>query len=303
MRVPQVEMAPNGPEFSKLVSGMMNLASWQWSTTQLIEWLEKCLLAGITTFDHADIYGSYSCEGIFGQALAKAAHLRSQMQLVSKCDIMLLSEKMPQTYVKHYDASKGHIISSVNRSLRELQTNYLDVLLLHRPDPLMNVDEVAEAFNLLKQDGKVLYFGVSNFSVSTYQLLQSRLDFPLVTNQIELSVLQTKALHDGTLDLCQQWRIRPMIWSPFAGGRVFTGTDEQATRTRAVMEKIGEEIGASGIDQVALAWLLMHPAQLVPILGTGNWERMQTAVEALDLFMTRQHWFAIWQASMGHDIP
>lgn len=303
MRIPQVEMVPNGPQFSRLVSGMMNLASWQWSTAQRIEWIEQCLLLGMTTFDHADIYGGYSCEGLFGEALAKAPHLRPQLQLVSKCDIMLLAEQMPQTYVKHYDSSKGHIIASVNRSLRELQTDYLDVLLLHRPDPLMNVDDVAEVFNLLKREGKVLHFGVSNFPIATHQLLQSRLQFPLVTNQIEMSVLQTNALHDGTLDLCQQWRVRPMVWSPFASGRIFNGTDEQAIRTRAVMQEITEEIGATGIDQVALAWLLMHPAQVVPILGTGNWERMQTAVQALNLFMTRQQWFTILQASMGQEVP
>lgn len=301
--VPQVEMAPRGPSVSRLVAGMMNLASWQLTLTERIDWLNAVLDMGITTFDHADIYGSYTCEAVFGEALAADPSLRQRMQLITKCGIKLLSENRPEHTVHAYDTSKAHILSSVNHSLRQLQTDYIDLMLIHRPDPLMNADAVAEAFVELKQSGKVLNFGVSNFTPFQFDLLASRLDFPLVTNQVELSVVALDVLHDGTLDQCQQRRIRPMAWAPFGGGRLFTAVTDQAFRLQTSMQRIGESLGGASMDQIALAWILQHPSGVLPILGTGKLSRLQSAARSLEIVLTRDQWFAIWEASTGHEVP
>jgi len=184
-----------------------------------------------------------------------------------------------------------------------LRTDRLHRLLIHRPDPLLDPDEVAEAFAELRRAGKVLHFGVSNFTPSQFELLASRMDFPLVTNQVEISVLHMDTLHDGTLDQCQRLGIAPMAWSPLGGGRLFRGEDEQATRLRRALSAVGEALGGASLDQVALAWLLRHPARILPILGSGKVERIRKAVHAEDLQLSREQWFAIWSASKVEDVP
>jgi predicted oxidoreductase len=190
----------------------------------------------------------------------------------------------------------------VENSLQNLHTDRLDLLLIHRPDPFMNADEVAEAFTQLRQSGKVLHFGVSNFTPSQFDLLASRLNFPLITNQIELSVMHLAPFEDGTLEQCQQLRIAPMAWSPLGGGELFSGNTLKAIRLRQTLEAIAQELDAA-IDQVALAWLLAHPANIVPILGSGNLDRIRSAVGAEALHLTREQWFAIWSASTGVAVP
>lgn len=286
---------------SKLVLGVWRMAEWQQSPEETLGLIHHCLEAGITTFDHADLYGDYTCEGRFGAALKREPVLRSQLQLITKCGIKLISKNRPAHQIKHYDTSREHILASVDHSLQELQTDYLDGLLIHRPDPLMDADEVADAFIQLKQAGKVRHFGVSNFLPSQFNLLASRLTFPLVINQIEISVMQLNAFADGTLDQCQQLRITPMAWSPLAGGQLF-GDSSRAVRVRQVLTAIAESLNAA-IDQVALAWLLSHPAQIVPILGTGNLERIDRSVAAMQLKLTREQWFTVWKASTGVDVP
>ncbi len=296
-----IEVAQGGPTFSRTVAGMMNLAQWQISTDALIGFIEACLEIGVTTFDHADIYGSYTCEALFGEALGRDPGLRQRMQLVTKCGIALLSPNRPEHTVHHYITTREHILRSAERSLTNLKTDYLNVLLLHRPDPLMDADEIAAAFTELRKSGKVLHCGVSNFLPHQFDLLQSRLDFALVTNQIELSVAHLQPLHDGQLDQCQRRRIVPMIWSPLGGGRIFS--DVAFARLRTVLERIGEELGGAGMDQVALAWVMKHPTRPVPVLGTGKLDRVRAAVAAERLALSRQQWFAIWEASAGHEVP
>src|SRR5262249_10621970 len=211
---------------------------------------------------------------------------RGQMQLVTKCGIKLVSENRPQHRVKHYDTGKAHILASVENSLQKLRTEVIDLLLIHRPDPLMDADEVAAAFYELRQAGKVLHFGVSNFLPWQFELLASRLDFPLVTNQVEVSVMKVEALHDGTLDLCQKLRIAPMAWSPLGGGELFKSYSEQATRVREALKIVGNELGATPA-QVAMAWLLAHPSRIVPVFGTGNRERLEEMVAGADVRLTR----------------
>ncbi len=303
MAISRVQLVEDGPELSRLAYGFWRLAEWEMSTPDLLKRIKLCLEQGITTFDHADIYGSYTCESIFGKALKEEPSLRDQMELVTKCGIGLTSPNRPENKVKHYDTSKQHILTSVNNSLRNLQTDYIDVLLIHRPDPLMNADEVAEAFYSLQKDGKVLHFGVSNFAAHQCTLLQSRLDFQLVTNQVELSVMNFDVLHDGTIDYCQKMRMTPMAWSPFAGGSLFTSDSEQANRLRETLQTVGEEKGGKSTDQVALAWILTHPANIVPIIGTGREDRLLSALDAVSIGLDRQEWFRIWSASTGTDIP
>ena len=298
----RIQLTDTGPTFSRTVAGVMRLREWDMDTDAVRDFIHQCLDLGITTFDHADIYGSYTCETLFGQALADEPALRSRIELVTKCGIQLVSPNRPDTRVHHYDTSHAHIIASAERSLQNLRTDYLDLLLIHRPDPLMDADEVAAALTELRAAGKTRHVGVSNFMPWQFHLLQSRLDFPLVTNQIELSVLYLAPLHDGTLDQLQRLRVPPMVWSPVAGGRLFTSGDERAARVRAALEAVGREAGASA-EQVALAWLLRHPARVLPVMGTGKIERLREAVAAESLTLERQQWFTIWEASAGHEVP
>ena len=288
--------------FSRIIHGLWRLSDWNMSDEEVVKLIEDCLDAGITTFDHADIYGDYTCEKKFGDALALKPALRKQMEIVTKCGIKLVSDNRPGHSIKSYDTSKEHILASVNQSLKNFQTNYIDVLLIHRPDPFMDPSQVAEAFTQLKQEGQVRYFGVSNFKRSQFKLLLSYMDFPLITNQIELSAYHLENFEDGTLDLCQEEKISPMAWSPLAGGEIFNSKDERAKHLRSKLELIAADIGAQGIDEVLFAWLLSHPANIMPIVGSGNFKRIESAIRALDLTLTRDQWFDILQVAMGREI-
>jgi len=304
--VPSISLHGNAPVVSRLILGLWRLASWQQSPQETLALVQQCVEWGITTFDHADIYGDYTCETLFGRALSGQSALRSQLQLITKCGIKLVSCNRPKHTLKHYDTSYEHILASVDASLHNLQTDYLDILLIHRPDPFMDADETAAAFTQLKQAGKVLHFGVSNFSPSQFDLLASRLSFPLVTNQIEISVMHLNAFTDGTLDQSQRLKMAPLAWSPLAGGHLFQEESPQALRLRQVLGEMARQFSQShsvvSLDQVALAWLLVHPARIVPILGSGNYDRIQSAIAALSLPLTREQWFAIWTASTGTEV-
>ncbi|EPF2504515.1 aldo/keto reductase [Vibrio fluvialis] len=301
--VAKVTIASQGPEFSELVQGYWRLGEWGMTAQERLTFLKQHLELGITTVDHADIYGNYECEQLFGEALALEPSLREQLQIVTKCDIKLCSAKFPERKINHYDSSAAHIYQSVNNSLERLRVNEIDVLLIHRPDVLMDADEVAEAFTELHKVGKVKHFGVSNFSPAQFELLQSRLGKPLVTNQVEINPLNFDVAHDGTLDQMQMLRTRPMAWSCLGGGAIFNGDSEQAQRVRAVLEELREELGAESIDQVIYAWVRALPSKPLPIIGSGKIERVQAAVDALDLTLSREQWYRVWVASKGHGVP
>ncbi len=284
---------------SRLSLGVWRMNQWNLNDNALRALFETALELGITTLDHADIYGDYTCEARFGAIVPTA--LRQKMQLVTKCGIKLVSPNRPEHRLKTYDTSAKHILHSVETSLKNLRTDYLDALLLHRPNPLMNADEIAEAFTSLRTSGKVLEFGVSNFTPSQVSLLQSRLSFKLVTNQIEFSVLHLTPMYDGTLDQAQERAMPPMAWSPLAGGRLF-GEGEVAWRVRAELSSVAGELGAS-LQQVALAWIIKHPSKPMPILGSGKIERLKDAVKADSLMLSDEQWFRILRASTGIDVP
>jgi len=295
----RLRISQEGPEFSRTAHGLWRLKDWNKNTAEIRSLIDECLDLGITTFDHADIYGDYMCEDLFGAALAESTVHRSDIQLVTKCGIKLVSGKS----IKHYDTSAAHIESSVEKSLKNLRTDYIDLLLIHRPDPLMNAREVAEAFARLRESGKVLHFGVSNFIPCQFEMLSSQMDFPLVTNQVEFSALNMEAQDNGSLDLCQNLGISPMAWSPLGGGKLFKEESEQIVRVRKALKEVATEFDGTSIDQIALAWILNHPAKFVVVLGTGNIDRIRKAVAAEKIELTREQWFTIWTASTGHDVP
>jgi predicted oxidoreductase len=303
MKSARIKLTDKGPDFSRLVLGFWRLTTWGMTTSDLIRFIEESLELGITTFDHADIYGSYTCEEAFGAALEKAPQLRDSMQLVTKCGIKLISDNRPNHTIMHYDTSVAHIIASAENSLKVLNTDRIDLLLIHRHDPLMDPDDVAEAFSKLRSAGKVLHFGVSNFTPSQLDLLTSRVNVPIVTNQVEFSVMHVEPMFDGTIDMCQKNCISPMAWSSLGGGSLFSGDDERAVRLKNALSVVGASLGDKPIDQVALAWLLNHPAGIVPVLGTGKLERVRSAVESEALELSREQWFAILAASRGIDVP
>jgi len=294
-----VELAAGGVRLSPIVAGAWRMADWAMDAAGRLRWIEQCLAHGVTSFDHADIYGGYTVEALFGEALALAPALRERMQLVTKCGIKLTSPRRPAHAIKSYDTSAAHLIASVEESLRALRTDRIDLLLLHRPDLLMEPDEVAEAFRQLQSAGKVLHLGVSNHTPSQFALLHRRV--PLSTNQVELSPLQLNVLDDGTLDQATDLRVRPMIWSPLGGGRIFTETDDRSYRVRFALEDVGTRHGVSAAT-AAYAWILRHPSRPVPITGSSRVEALREAVAALSVTLTREEWYTIWRAGAGRDV-
>jgi len=280
---------------------MWRMVEWDMPVAARVDFIEQCLALGVTTFDHADIYGNYGVEELFGEALRAQPSLRERMELVSKCGIKLLSNKHPGHTIQHYDTSASHIMRSAEESLRKLGTDRLDLLLIHRPDPLMDADEIAEAFLQLHQSGKVRHFGVSNFTPAQFALLQSRLPFTLATNQVEISPVYQPLLLDGTLDQLQQLRIRPMAWSCLGGGRLFS--DEAFQPLRDELAQVAQEINAETIEQVVYAWVMALPSKPLPIIGSGKIERVRAAIAAEALTLTRQQWFRIRKAALGYDVP
>ncbi|WP_396225171.1 aldo/keto reductase family oxidoreductase [Gemmatimonas sp.] len=285
---------------SPIVAGVWRMASWNWSPPERLRWIEQCLELGVTSFDHADIYGGYTVETLFGEALALAPSLRQRMQLVTKCGIQLRAAARPATRIKHYDTSARHIVHSVEQSLMQLRTDSIDLLLLHRPDPLMDADEVAAAFEQLRRQGKVQAFGVSNYTPAQFELLHART--PLVTNQVECHPLHRAPLFDGTFDQAQRLRVRPMIWSPLAGGALCSSEAEEAMRVRGVLTSIGAQYGVSAAT-IAFAWLMRLPSKPYPIAGSRRIEAMAEAVAATRISLEVQEWTEILTAATGTDVP
>jgi predicted oxidoreductase len=287
---------------SRLTHGQMRLADWKLDSRGTLKFIEELVDLGIMSFDHADIYGGHTCEVLFGNALKLKPELRKDIQLISKCGIVPISQLRPEQKVKYYNTTKSHIIKSVEYSIKSFGTDYLDLFLIHRPDPFMNPGEVSEVFEKLKKQGKVLEFGVSNFNPAQFNMLQSYLSFPLVTNQVEISPLCIVSFQNGTIDQCLEKRISPMAWSPLGRGKLEAERDEKSERVFQVLNKIKNEVEAKSIYQIALAWLLNHPAKIIPIIGSGKIERIKESVESIEIKLTTEQWFEIWQSSMGKPV-
>lgn len=277
----------------------MNWGAWdkKLSTEEMAHTISLFLENGITTFDHADIYGGYTTEAEFGNGFKKSGIKREKVQFISKCGIKHVNGGRDYR-IKHYDYSKEYIIWSVENSLKNLQTDFLDVLLLHRPSPLMQADEIAEAVSKLKSDGKLIDFGLSNFTPSQTDLIRQKIDVDC--NQIQFSASHHFPMTDGSLDHMQLHGIRPMAWNPL--GNVFREDSEQTRWLKRLLASLVEKYGV-GSDIILLAWILKHPAGIVPIAGTVNTGRIQQLIKATTLNMDLEDWFAIWTESMGNKVP
>ncbi|WP_339685213.1 aldo/keto reductase [uncultured Nonlabens sp.] len=290
-------------EVSRIVLGMWRLLDWNKTDQELLSFIQESIETGVSTFDHADIYGNHECEAAFGKVMKNESALRDQMQLVTKCGIKLNTSKFPERKVKYYDYSASYIVSQVEESLKNLQTDYIDVLLLHRPSPFFNPEEVAKAFDQLKSSGKVLHFGVSNFLPLQLESLQAYVEEPLVTNQIEISAYSLEHFENQNLDYLISKKIRPMAWSPLAGGELLTPKTEKGARLLQAVKIVAQELGVSQTEQILYQWLLMHPSGIIPILGTGKIERIKTAVDSFQIKMSLEQWFQIYIASTGKELP
>lgn len=290
-------------ELSRISLGFWRLLDWKMSGSELHSYIKEVLELGISTFDHADIYGNYACEELFGNILRQYPGLRRKMEIVTKCGIQLKSDKFPDRKIKIYNTSKIHIIDSVNNSLKKLSTDYIDLLLIHRPDPFISFEEVSEAFYQLQKEGKVLHFGVSNFNPLQFEALNSSFNNMLVVNQIEISPYQLQHFENGNLDYCQKEKIIPMAWSPLAGGKLMQPTDEKSQRVLSVLIEIAAEMGVKEISQLVLAWLLAHPSGIIPIIGTGNIKHLRSAVASAEIQLSREDWYRIFVAASGVELP
>ena len=301
MNMPRIELNP-GLTLSRLAYGVWRLSEAADTSAQAVAGrIQACLDQGITTFDHADIYGGYSCEALFGAALRAQPGLKARMEIVTKCDIMLLSDQRPDNRVKHYDTSAAHVQASVERSLHNIGVDAIDLLLIHRPDPLMDHHALGACLDSLIQSGKVHAAGVSNFMPWDMDLLQSAMKNRLVSNQIEISLMQTRGFVDGQIAHAQRLGVPVMAWSPLGGGRLF-GQEAAALRLRPALQRLAS---AQGVDEtaVAIAWLLHHPARIIPVLGTNDPARIARMQDALRVTLDRQTWFELYSLANGADVP
>ena len=288
-------------DFSRIVYGMWRLGDdADTSPGHVQAKIEACLAQGITTMDQADIYGGYMAEEILGAAFRAAPGLRDKVEIVTKCDIVAPVGRHQAARVKYYDTSKAHIDASVEQSLRLMDTDRIDLLLIHRPDPLMDPDETGPALDALVASGKVRSVGVSNFRPWDWELLQSRMDNPLVTNQIELSLAPPEGFTNGDVARHMQEHTPVMAWSPLGGGTLVTGPDADAS-LRTAMTRVAQEAGTD-LAAVAVAWLLAHPATILPVMGTNNLDRIATLSDALKVRMDRVTWFELYTAARGQEV-
>ena len=284
---------------SKIVAGTMTWGIWGkcLSTRQMSALINVCLENGIDTFDHADIYGGYTTEAEFGAALRHGSVARERIKLITKCCIQYPSENRDVS-VKHYDCTASHIVLSVENSLRNFRTDHLDVLLLHRPSPLMNAGEIADTVGRLKKEGKVLDFGVSNFSPLQTELIRQQV--PVSYNQIQFSLTHTEALTDGSLDYMQLHQIKPMAWNPL--GILFREETAQTSRIKTVLAVMQEKYNAPA-DVLLLAWILKHPSGIMPVFGTTDPKRIKALTAALKIDLALEDWFILWVESRGSKVP
>ena len=285
---------------SRLIYGMWRLGDDEDTSPAHVQAkIEACLAQGITTMDQADIYGGYEAEELLGNTLKQAPSLRDQLEIVTKCDIIAPVGRHSGARVKYYDTSAAHITQSVEDSLRLMAIDHIDLLLVHRPDPMMDHHETGRALDTLVSSGKVGSIGVSNFKCHDWTLLQSAMETKLATNQIELSVLANQAFINGDVAYLQERNIAPMAWSPLAGGALF---EPQNQALLAKLSQVGEQAGVDAAA-VAVAWLLAHPARIMPVLGTNNIARIAKISQCLDITIDRQTWFEIYEAANGHEVP
>lgn len=303
--VKQVPLSPDGPMVSDVIYGTWRLLADEPrpSVDDLIARFELCLELGITTLDTAEIYGRYTVEAAIGEVFRARPGLRDRFQLVTKCGIDVPSPEKASALLPHYNASAANLVACAEKSLRLLHTDRLDLLLVHRPDWFNRADDTAAGLDRLVREGKIRHAGVSNYTWHQFELLSSRIERPLVTNQVELSLLSMDALLDGTLSQCEQRGIRPMAWSPLGGGRLFDPANEAGARVRRCLAGLREKYDGADEDALAFAWVMAHPSRPVTIIGTNRPNRIRSQARASEIQLDRQDWYALWEAAQGRSVP
>ena len=290
----KIYLSDSGPKVSPAVYGFYRWDEVKDTSATMERIINLCLELGINTFDHADIYGSYQCEELFGQAISKKTFKREDIVLFTKCGLLLPNANNPEVRIKHYNTSREHILKSVDNSLSKLKTDYIDIFLLNQLDPISNLEETALTLEQLKNSGKIKNIGVANFSVFQHQLLASYLKNPIVTNHIELSLLNTSALENGQMDYIKQRYMHPLVSAPLAEGRIANGTDAMSVRIRAKLEEISPKYNAD-IESLAVAWLVKTGA--IPLIGTTDEKRIRNIANAFAIDLDRQDWYDLYAAS------
>ena len=288
---------------SRIVHGQMRMADWKMTDKEFLYFIEELINLGVTSLDHADIYGDYGCEAVLGRVMNLEKGLRNKLEIITKCGIKVTSAKYPDRRIKVYDYSYNHIISSVENSLANFKTDRIDLLLLHRPAPFFAPEEVAQALSDLKKSGKVLHFGVSNFTPLQYQMLRSYTDVKLVTNQVELSPYCLEHFENGNIDYFLMERMFPMVYSPLARGKILNPVDEKGEIILRALRQVAGELEVDSVDKIIYAWLFRHPACFIPVIGSGKIERLKDCMEAMDIQMTLEQWYMIYNASTGKQLP
>ena len=285
---------------SRIVQGLWRLTSWNMSSQEIVDFVYQCIDLGVTSFDTAEIYGNYEAERVFGEALKLDPSLRSKIEIITKTGINMKSVKRDYR-IGHYDTTYNKIIASCKKSIELMNCEYLDVYLIHREDPLIDHKEVARALNDLKSMGLIKSYGVSNFDPFKFEALQHFTNNQLVTNQIEISPLCFEHFNSGMMDVLQKHEVHPMIWSPLAGGEIFTSDDEKAVKVRNILKVIADR-HQEEMDTILYAWLLKHPTKGLPISGSGKIERLKNAVRALDVELSLEEWYEIYTASQEQEL-
>ena len=286
-----------------MVYGTWRLLDTKPTAQEINRRLHACLELGITTLDTAEIYGLYEVEEALGAALALSPGLRDKFELVTKADIYVPCSYHPDRRTAHYNATAPRLLKSLEKSLRFLGTDHVELFLVHRPDWLTRADDTAGGLNGLLRSGKIRAAGVSNYSASQFDLLNAQMERPLVTNQIEFHLLHPEPIHDGTLHQCEQFGVRPMAWSPLAGGRIFDPSNPAAARLAAAAQSMASRYDGATLEQLAYAWILAHPSHPLPVIGTNKLERLQSAAKAEAIVLEREDWYALWEAAQGRRIP
>ncbi len=299
----RVKLAPQAPEFSRLVYGTWRVLDTKPTPQDINRRLHSCLELGITTIDTAEIYGLYEVEKVLGAALALSPGLRDKFEIITKAGIYVPCSYHPERRTAHYNTTGPRLLKSVEKSLRFLGTDHVELFLVHRPDWLTRADDTAAGLKELLHSGKIRSAGVSNYSVSQFELLNALMDQALVTNQIEFHLLHPEPIHDGTLHQCERLGVLPMAWSPLAGGRIFDISTPAATRLAEAAKAMSSRYKGATLEQLAYAWILAHPSHPLPVIGTNKLERLQSVAQADDIVLEREDWYALWEAAQGRRIP
>jgi predicted oxidoreductase len=299
----RTKLSAAGPECSRIIYGTWRVLDTKPTAQEINRRLHACVELGITTIDTAEIYGGYEVEKALGEALALSPGLRDTLEIVTKAGIYVPNAYHPERRTAHYNATGPRLVKSLEKSLRWLGTDHVDLFLVHRPDWLTRADDTAAGLNALVRDGKIRTAGVSNYTASQYDLLDALMEQPLATNQIEFHLLHMDPILDGTLHQCEKRGVLPMAWSPLAGGRLFDASNPAAQRLAAAAASMAPRYGGATLEQLAYAWILAHPSRPVVVIGTNKLERIASAAQVDAIVLEREDWYALWEAAQGCQIP